>query len=163
MAFAASSELFDSWPERAQRMQSEASGPSTCRIGETVCPDDSGRQDLAASCLSGFAPEVHRDVNSVTPCAGVRNPLDLSVRWGNTRNQSQAGPDSTQFATIDEGQYPMEVYIGPRECRSSSVISGEEKLLKMHREQKKRLLTEYEQLIQRYDKACAAAQQEYSC
>ena len=54
----------------------------------------------------------------------------------------------------------MEVNIGPRECRSSSFISGEEKLLKMHREQKKRLLTEYEQLIQMYDKACAAVQQE---
>ena len=53
----------------------------------------------------------------------------------------------------------MEGNIGPRECRSSSFISGEEKLLK-HREQKERLLTEYEQLIQMYDKACAAAQQE---
>ena len=148
-------------PEKEQRMQSQASGPSSCRIGETVCPDDSGSR------LSGFASEVHRDVNitfgsSVTPCAGGRNPLDLSVRWGNTRNQSPAGRDSTQFATTDEGQYryPMEVNIGPRECRSSSFISGEEKLLKIHREQKKRLLTEYKQLIQMYDKACAAAQQE---
>ena len=149
-------------------MQSEASGPSSCRIGESVCRDDSGRQSIAASHLSGYASEVHRFVNSstfgssVTPCAsrGRPNPLDLSMRWGNTRSQSPAGQNSTQFATIDEGQYPMELNIGPRECRSSSFFSGEEKLLKIHREQKKRLLTEYEQLIQMYDKACAAVQQE---
>ena len=144
-------------------MQSQASGPSSCRIGETVCPDDSERHCLAASRLAGYASEVHRDVNStfgssVTPCASSRNPLDLSVRWGNTRSQSPAGQDSTQYATIDEGQYPMEVNIGPRECKNSSFISGEEKLL--HREQKERLLTEYKQLIQMYDKACAAVQQE---
>ena len=53
---------FQSTGLRAQRMQSEASGPSSCRIGETVCPDDSGRQGLAASRLSGFASEVHGDV-----------------------------------------------------------------------------------------------------
>ena len=97
---AASSDLFDSWPERVQRMESQASGPSSCRIGETVCPDDSGRQGLAASRLSGYASEVHRDVNStfgsVTPCASRGSPLDLSVRWGNTRSQSPAGRDSTQ-------------------------------------------------------------------
>ena len=86
--------------------------------------------------------------SSVTPCASRHNPLDLSERSGNTRSQSPAGRDSTQFATIDERQYPMEGKIGPRECISSSFISGEEKLLKMHREQKERLLTEYEQLIQ---------------
>ena len=133
MAGAASSELFDSWPERAQRMQSEASAPSSCQIGETVCPDDSGRQGLAASRLSGFASEVHGDVNStfgssVTPFASRRNPLDLSERSGNTRSQSPAGRDSTQFATIDERRYPMEGNIGPMECISSSFISGEEKL-----------------------------------
>ena len=49
MASAASNDLFESWPERAQRMQSQASGPSSCWIGETVCPDDSERQGLAAS------------------------------------------------------------------------------------------------------------------
>ena len=102
-----------------------------------------------ASRLSGYASEVQRDINSafgssVTPCASRRNPLDLSVRsvLGNTSSQSAMGRDSTQFVTIDERQYLMEVNIGQRmkECRCSSFISGEEKLLKMYREQKDRLL-----------------------
>ena len=65
-----------------------------------------------------------------------------------------------QIRVDDEGQYPMEVNTGPRECRSTSFISGGEKSLKMYREQKVRLLTQYEQQIQMCDKVCAAAQQE---
>ena len=113
MASPTSSDLFESWPERAQRMQSQVSGPSSCRISKTVYPDDTGKQGLAASRLSGYAYGVSRDVDSpvvrsVTPCTGRCDPKDLSVRWENTRSQLPSGQASTQFATVDK-TFPISV------------------------------------------------------
>ena len=53
-----------------------------------LCPDDSGRQGLAASCLSGYASGMRRDVNT---CSGRRDSEDLPVREEDTRNELPAG------------------------------------------------------------------------
>ena len=102
MASAASRDFFYSLPERVQRIQSQASGPCRCRIGETVYPDDLARWGLAASRLSGYDSGICRDVDSpvavesgVTMCASRCDSEDLSVRGEDTKIQSPAWRDST--------------------------------------------------------------------